>query len=159
MRARASLLIGWALVGALAGGCLERKETVRVGRDGSVELRVGITGDPDDFETGDALPERSAGWRVRDRDETDPRGRPRRHRVAAMRVEAGRPLPDAYTRPDDPQYDAALHFPTTITMKRRSDGTYYHFRRVYARRARGSRSIAKCSTRPSSRCATASLRR
>lgn len=136
MRARTWLLIGWSLVAALAGGCLERKETVRVARDGSVELRVEITGDPEDFETGDVLPERSAGWQVRDRDETDARGRPRRHRVAVMRVAAGRPLPDAYTRPDDPQYEAALHFPTTIEIERRSDGIYYHFRRVYRRRER-----------------------
>lgn len=119
------------LLAVALGGCLERKERVRVERDGSVELRVELVGDPQDFETGDALPEKTAGWRVHDTDETDAGGNPRRRRVAVRRFAAGTPLPDAYARPDDPQYDAALHFPTTVTIERRPDGTYYHFRRVY----------------------------
>ena len=42
------LLVATAL---LITGCLERKETIRVDRNGSVTMRVELEGDPSDFAT------------------------------------------------------------------------------------------------------------
>jgi hypothetical protein len=115
----------------LMAGCLERKETIRVARDGSAEIRVEITGDPGDFSTGDALPERRAGWQTRDWTTTDDEGEKEQHREATLRVAAGRPLPDSFVDPSDPNYETALSFPTELVIEQRPDGTYYHFKRVY----------------------------
>ena len=60
---RAMLL---ATIALLMSGCLERDETIRVARDGSVVIRVEIKGDPGDFATGDILPGRRSGWKTRD---------------------------------------------------------------------------------------------
>ena len=118
----------------LVPGCLEREETIRVARDGSAEIRVEITGDPGDFSTGDALPERRAGWQTRDWTTTNDEGEKKQHREATLRVAAGKPLPDSFADPAGPNYDTALLFPTELVIERRPDGTYYHFKRVYVAR-------------------------
>jgi hypothetical protein len=119
----------------LTPGCLERKETIRVDRDGSVRIRVEVDGDPGDFAGGDALPDKHTGWKTQDEIETDDNGKEIKHRVATRRFSAGQPLPDSYADPDGPQYGIALMFPTTLEIERRPDGTYYHFKRVYEARA------------------------
>jgi len=119
----------------LIPGCLERKETIRVDRDGAVRIRVEVDGDPGDFTGGDALPNKRTGWKTQDEIETDDNGKEIKHRVATRRFAAGQPLPDSYADPDGPQYGIALMFPTTLEIERRPDGTYYHFKRVYEARA------------------------
>jgi hypothetical protein len=119
----------------LIPGCLERKETIRVDRDGAVRIRVEIEGDPGDFVSGDALPDEHTGWKTRDEFEADDDGKEKQHRIATQEFAAGRPLPDSYADPDDPQYGIALMFPTALEIERRPDGTYYHFKRVYEARA------------------------
>lgn len=125
----------------LVTGCLEREETIRVDRDGSVEMRVELNGDPGDFVAGDALPTEATGWEVQDRIETDEDGDDTQHRIAARKFRPGQPLPDSYVDPDDPQYGIAVMFPTTLNIERRRDGTYYHFKRVYESRAQARYSI------------------
>jgi len=115
----------------LLGGCLEREETIRVSRDGSVDMKVVIVGDPEDFATGDALPDQRTGWRVQEELRTKDDGKEELERIAEQRFRAGEPLPDSYADPRGPNYDTALRFPTTLAIERRPDGTYYHFRRVY----------------------------
>ncbi len=124
----------FAAIALLAPGCLERKESIRVARDGSVEIRVEIAGDPGDFTTGDALPERPGGWQTQDWTSTNDEGKKKQHREATLRVAAGRPLPDSFADPAGPNYDTALLFPTELVIERRPDATYYHFRRVYVAR-------------------------
>ena len=130
-----------AAVSLLIPGCLERKETVRVDRDGSVRIRVELEGDPGDFAAGDALPDKHTGWKTQDEFETDDDGKEKQHRIATRRFAAGQPLPESYADPDGPQYGIALMFPTTLEIERRSDGTYYHFKRVYEARAQARYSI------------------
>lgn len=130
---RMSVLLG--TVALLVSGCLERKETIRVDRDGSVRIRVEVEGDPGDFVGGDALPDKYTGWKTKDEFETDDNGKEQQRRVATRDFAAGRPLPDSYADPDGAQYGIALMFPTTLEIERRRDGTYYHFRRVYEARA------------------------
>ncbi|MBU0616972.1 MAG: hypothetical protein KKI02_04590, partial [Planctomycetes bacterium] len=119
----------------LLPGCLERKETIRIDRDGSVQIRVELEGDPGDFAAGDALPDKHTGWKAQDEFETDDDGKEKQRRIATRRFAAGQPLPESYADPDDPQYGIALMFPTTLEIERRADGTYYHFKRVYEARA------------------------
>ena len=120
--------------GLLLPGCLERKETIRVVRNGSVEMLVELRGDVSDFETGDALPTRQTGWRTKDELETKDNGDQEKHRVATRKFSAGVDLPDSYAAEDDPQYGIALLFPTEVEIERRRDGTYYNFKRVYQAR-------------------------
>jgi hypothetical protein len=117
-------------IGTLAG-CLEREETIRVARDGAVSFEVRFKGDPGDFQSGDALPDSRSGWKFRDETKTDDNGKEKQTRTATMRVAAGRPLPDSFADSDDPNYETALSFPTELTIERRRDGTYYHFKRIY----------------------------
>jgi hypothetical protein len=119
----------------LIPGCLERKETICVDRNGSVQIRVELEGDPGDFVTGDALPDKYSGWKTQDEVTTDEDGKEKQHRIDVRKFGAGQPLPDSFADPDGPQYGVALMFPTTLEIERRSDGTYYHFKRVYEARA------------------------
>lgn len=116
------------LVGVL--GCLERKETIRVHRDGAIDLEIEYSGAPADFAGADAMPSETTGWRVQDQvwKEND---RDRQRRRGKMRLPAGAPLPESFAVEGEPLADAALRFPTQVTVERRADGTYYHFRRVY----------------------------
>jgi hypothetical protein len=134
-----AVLLAVALL--LIPGCLERKETIRVDRDGSVRIRVEIEGDPGDFVGGDALPDKHIGWKTQDEFETDDKGKETQHRIATRKFAAGQPLPDSYADPDDPQYGIALMFPTELEIERRPDGTYYYFKRVYEARAEARYSI------------------
>ncbi len=123
-----------AAVVSLMPGCLERKETIRVDRDGSVRMLVEVKGDPGDFTTGDTLPDERGGWRVQDELRTKDDGKEEQVRVAEQQFARDEPLPDSYADPDGPNYDTALRFPTTLMIERRADGTYYHFARVYEAR-------------------------
>ena len=131
---RPGLLLA-AVVLLVAPGCLKRKEMIRVARDGSVQMRVEWEGDPEDFAKGDALPTEHTGWKTQDEIVTDEEGKEERHLVATQRFAAGRALPESYADPRGPQYGIALMFPTMVEIERRSDGTYYHFTRVYESRA------------------------
>jgi hypothetical protein len=119
-----------SLVLLLSAGCLERKETITVHRDGKVDFVSDFEGDPGDFTGGDPLPTDELGWAVEDsvKKEDD---KETRRRMAKLTVAAGKPLPDAYVRADDPLREIALRFPTDVKVEKRSDGVYYHFRRVY----------------------------
>lgn len=123
------------LIAAGTAGCLERKETIRVHRDGGVAMHVEISGDPADFSDSDALPERDSPWRAADRMEKDPENEKEKQiRVADREFAAGQELPDAYLEPRDEWHDVVLQFPTTVAIDKREDGVYYHFKRIYKAR-------------------------
>lgn len=131
---RNGLVCGLATLLA-GGGCLERKETIRVRADGSARIEIEIDGDSSDIGGPDALPSRAAGWIV-EREDYTRNDQPRTTLRARLRLGAGEPWPDSFAPPDDPQYDAALRFPTSLTIERRRDGVYYHFHREYEPRRR-----------------------
>lgn len=112
-------------------GCVERKETIHVQRDGRVDFDVEISGDVSDFTGGDALPESGGKWALQDKLDESNADKPKQTRTARLRVAKGEKLPDSFADPADPLYDVALRFPTELTIERRKDGTYYNFRRVY----------------------------
>lgn len=129
-----SKLIVTSLAMLVAAGCLERKETITVMRDGSTEIALAYKGSPEDFGTADSLPSSAAGWNVswESRKNGDDEERVLRSRRAFA---AGAELPGSYAADDDADGDLALAFPTTIHIEGRPDGTYYHFRRTYTPRA------------------------
>lgn len=132
---RTTLILLAASAGLLATGCLERKETIRVSRDGSVKMTVTIKGQPADFDTGDALPERGGPWKVEaDRMESDPDKSESRVRVATFEGRKGEPIPDSFVDERNPNYETSLRFPTTMNIEKRSDGEYFHFNRRYLAR-------------------------
>jgi hypothetical protein len=122
------------LLAGLQFGCLERKETIRVARDGAVSMHVELSGDPGDFEAGDPLPEKNSAWRADETTEKDANGKESRIRHADRHFAAGQELPDAYADERDERHETALHFPTTVTIDRRPDGVYYHLKRTYQAR-------------------------
>lgn len=132
---RTALAVFAASAALLATGCLERKETIRIGRDGSVRLLVTIKGEPSDFESGDALPERGGPWKIEDdRFEAEPDKNEARIRVASFDGRKGEPIPDSFVDERDPNYETSLRFPTTVNVERRADGEYFHFNRRYLAR-------------------------
>ncbi|GMU81378.1 MAG: hypothetical protein AMXMBFR47_12490 [Planctomycetota bacterium] len=132
---RTALVLVAATAALLATGCLERKETIRVGRDGSVKMLMTIKGEPSDFESGDALPQRGSPWKVEeDRIESEPDKNDVRVRVASFDGRKGEPIPDSFVDERDPNYETCLRFPTTVNVERRSDGEYFHFNRRYLAR-------------------------
>ncbi|MBI5863187.1 MAG: hypothetical protein HZB38_01475 [Planctomycetes bacterium] len=127
----AGVLAGSAL---FLAGCLERKETIHVAPDGSVAMHVNLSGDPGDFDAGDALPSRESGWQIEMRREKDANDKEQQILETTREFGHSQELPDAYVEQNDERYDASLHFPTAVTIERRRDGVYYHFKRTYKAR-------------------------
>ncbi len=123
-----------ALMIIAAAGCIKRSETITVFEDGRLRLTAEIVGDPDDVYNGDAMPTAESGWQIENRIETDSEGKKELTRTATRDIAAGAEIPDSYATPNSRLDLTALQFPTTVTIKHRNDGTYYHFRRTYQHR-------------------------
>ena len=127
---RSTLFCG-LLASLISTGCLERKETISVRPNGMSRIEIEISGDTSDIDGPDALPTRELGWRIEREDQTTDDGKEKTTLVARRQLNADDEWPDSFAAPDDAQYDAALRFPTSLTIERRRDGTYYHFYREY----------------------------
>ena len=123
-----------ALVVALTIGCIKRSEKITIFEDGRTRLETEIVGGPDDVYIGDAMPTAESGWQVKDEIETKDDGDKELTRTATREIAAGAPIPASYAAPHSRLDLIALQFPTTLEIEHRSDGTYYHFKRVYTRR-------------------------
>jgi len=133
-------LLDYSLTGRLSAavlillvslGCIKREETIAALPDGSTFLASHIEGDPDDFQSGDALPTERSGWRVEEHLKSESDKKKTLIRTAQRMIPANGAIPDSYAAQNDPVGNICLRFPTTITLERRPDGDYYHFRRVY----------------------------
>jgi hypothetical protein len=129
---RSCLFIGVsAVLLSFLAGCLVRKETIRVARDGSVDYQVAMEGNTENEVRDAEGPDPALGWQdVQLFSTTDDKGKETWHRTASMRVPAGGSLPDRFLA-QPPPYGVFLQFPTEVTIEQRADGQYYHFRRVY----------------------------
>ena len=125
---------GGILVPVLLSGCVERKEFITVKQDGSVTLRIAVSGDPEDMESGAPALARARGWQFNEKREKDDEDKETITRTAETTVGPNEKIPT--TDPTgDPEGEAlALRHPTDLTLERRRDGVYYHFRRVYEAR-------------------------
>lgn len=133
-RATAWLAAATVLVGLTVAGCLKRKERIEVQSNGDVRIQLEYVGDPGDFDTGDAMPSERGGWSVKDEDTRSDDGKEERTRKASIRVQRGKSLPETFAEEGQPAEATALRFPTEVTIEKRSDGTYYHFKRTYEAR-------------------------
>ncbi|RJP39772.1 MAG: hypothetical protein C4547_03290 [Phycisphaerales bacterium] len=123
-----------ALLAALAG-CIKRTERITVHQDGRADLSVEFNGDLDDFSGGDPmLAAEAPGWTVTEERKTHDDGKIEMTRTAQRSVPPGTQIPDRYALPSSENADVCLTFPTTVTIEKRGDGAYYHFRRVYTAR-------------------------
>jgi hypothetical protein len=119
---------------ALLPGCVKRTETITVNKDGSVKLEVKVEGDRADMESGAPPLGRAHGWEFDEKIEKQDDDKENIIRTVRTTIPPGRPIPAAYPT-NDPEGEAlALQHPTTVTIERRADGTYYHFRRVFEAR-------------------------
>jgi hypothetical protein len=135
----------WILAATLVlAGCLERKEKLVISADGSATLTLAFKTDSlDELDQGDAAPTIDGGWWIEQRSQRkrmpvvpigeDPRREPQMEhlRTAELHLPAGVPWPANYAAIGDVDPDVYLQFPTSLTIERRADGVYYHFRRVY----------------------------
>lgn len=116
-----------AITAVFAGsGCLERKETVEVQKNGAVKMHLEYSGTEQDLQGPDAMPSSSQGWKItrttrHERDQDT-------HVLDASAVFApGQPLPETFGDAGD----VYLMFPTEVRREVRDDGVYYHFHRRY----------------------------
>lgn len=142
MNIRPTSIAAAAALVLLAGGCLERKETITIHADGSADLRAVFSGDEPDMTSGDALPLPGGPWSVEERRTKKSGGEGvDLERTATLRVGAGGALPGSYAAGGDD--GVSLAFPTSVTMEKRSDGQYLHFVRTYKGRADAPFTLAK----------------
>ncbi len=115
-------------------GCLERKEKITVTPDGRTTMQLSFRGDPDEFEINDAMPDESNGWTVDRTRKLNDEGKEESTWTASQDFAPFEDLPRTYAKPNDPDTDLYLDFPTTIKIDRRKDYTYYYFTRTYTPR-------------------------
>jgi hypothetical protein len=119
-----------------AAGCVLRRETITVGRDGAVTMELEYEGKPDELSGGDAMPSEKSGWSVTR--STKKEGDEVREVLASTRRFGPREeLPRSFAPPGDALERLALSFPTAVRMEPRADGTYYYFQRTYTPRRWG----------------------
>jgi hypothetical protein len=115
-------------------GCLERKETVKIAADGSIDVAATFKGDAGEFDPAraDALP-RGAPWTVSDRDVPRADGKGSDHvREAAAHFARADDIPATAGDPGDP---APLAAHTSLAIEHEADGTTrWVFERRYDRR-------------------------
>jgi len=130
--------LSWSLVCGLAlpyaGGCLRRKESITIPKDGTIRMSLVFEGDRADFEDGDAMPSLAGGWKVTRAVEKKDNGEESHELRATRTLPAGSTLPDSYALAEDPDADLYLHFPTSYSREVREDGVYHIFHRTYPER-------------------------
>lgn len=116
----------------LLTGCVERKERLVISPDGSTLWQVNMRSDSlDDLLNGDAVPTPGNLWIVRQGEERDEDGKVTHTLAAETAFAPKRRLPDGFGMPTEIANGVCLRFPTSITMEKRRDGTFYHFARRY----------------------------
>ena len=120
-------LPGLLLTCLLLTGCLERRETLTVARDGSLTMEATFEGPVGEFNGAALLPSREGGWAVEQ--EEREKGDDTERTVRARQRFAADQWPESFASGDD--VEVGLRFPTELTIERRRDGVYYHFVRVY----------------------------
>ncbi len=115
-------------------GCLERKETITITKDGRVTIAIAYEGEKAYFETLDALPAEASGWKV-EREVKKEGDKEVVTLTAERRFGPNEELPDSFAPANDPDSKLYLQFPTTVQRERRADGVYLHFRRIYPPRS------------------------
>lgn len=123
------LTVSACLLGCL-WGCLLREETLRVGRDGSVQYEVAIEGDSEAEVRKAEGPDPAGGWTVEITSKTNEQGETTWSRAGRLEIPPGGKLPDRFVA-EPPASGVFLRFPTQVTVEKRGDGRYYQFRRVY----------------------------
>lgn len=132
---RMNIMAGMLLGVIWLSGCLERKETITIREDGSIKFAIAHSSESwDDMYLGDAWPRLEGGWFAESSSVVDQEGKETFHLTAEMTLPAEAQLPADYEIPLDPYPATSAKFPTSLTMERRNDGTYYHFKRTYAAR-------------------------
>ena len=137
MSARTTLMSLTAMLGLavlLSAGCVKRTETIKIAPDGTAHLEVVFEGDPGDVHQGDAMLAVPGPWTVADETEVDKEGKETLTRTGSLSVMPGDEFPTHYAGDDAELAELALDFSTSLRIEERSDGTYYHFKRVYHRR-------------------------
>ncbi|MFQ5494926.1 MAG: hypothetical protein ACE5EX_06055, partial [Phycisphaerae bacterium] len=122
--------VGLAVLAVTCVGCLTRKETITVARDGAVTIAIQYKGLPEDLNTLDPLPSAASGWDVQQTVKME--NEKETHVLSSSRRFApGEALPESYGAEDDPDADLYLTFPTSVQIDRTRDGQTFRFRRTY----------------------------
>lgn len=128
----ACLIVSSLATSFVLPGCVERKEHLVISPDGSVLWQVDMRSDSlDDLLNGDAVPTPGGLWIVHQGEERDDDGNVTHTLAAETAFAPKRKLPDGFGTQQDQADGLSLSFPTSMTMERRKDGTYYHFIRRY----------------------------
>jgi hypothetical protein len=125
-----SILVAGLCVAACLVGCLKRKETLRVARDGSVHYEVAIEDDRKETVVKAEGPDPAAGWAVSLDHRTDKDGAVTWTRTGTLAVPPDGELPGRFVV-EPVAGSICMEFPTSLTVEQRPEGTYYHFRRDY----------------------------
>ncbi len=122
-----------AVVLVLAG-CVKREEKITVFEDGSLHWQIEVTGDETDMMNdrhGVPVMTERDGWSFSQRTAKSEGQETKRIRSAEKRFASVVEMPSTYPTNDTKGAELALRHPTSLTMEKTADGTYFHFRRVY----------------------------
>ncbi len=117
--------------------CLERTEEITVAEDGTTTFIARFEGNVNNFRPPVALPSEPE-WAILERkvDSSDV-DHIRMELKAELVVPYGTPLPDTYAKPDAPNKEINLQFPTEVRRWSEGGRTFYEFKRTYLARGYG----------------------
>lgn len=112
-------------------GCVKRTQTITVHADGGVDLVFEEEGDRKDMESGAPPMAARPGWQFDEQAEPHSDKDDEVRRTARITLPAGSPLPEVYPNNDSAGEALGVHHPAAVTVERRREGVYYHFRQVF----------------------------
>lgn len=115
----------------LLNGCVERSEKIKVRPDGQISTTITITADkPSELAPG-RVPSPLSGWTVHQNPSPDGK---KNVLTADQTFPSAKSIPSSDATPGDLLATTYVQSPTTLKIEKRSDATYYQFRRVYSPR-------------------------
>ncbi|HWB20283.1 MAG TPA: hypothetical protein VG711_08290 [Phycisphaerales bacterium] len=136
---RASVTFSLLGLSVVLSGCLERIENLEVQPNGGLAAQLEYhASDPEEIDTGDAMPKMTEGWIGERSEKVNEDGNIEVTLTAANAFPPKYHLPENYADKSDSQATCYLQFPTKVKVEKRGKAIYYHFARTY-----GSRDFAK----------------
>lgn len=132
MKLRQFLFCFFAILLLIFTGCLERKETITVNRNGETTIVYEIDGNVESFENSNSYPTREKWKILKEERYTDKDNNAKIKLKASQTLKSNEVFPVSFTNNSSNNF--SLQFPTQLEIWKEGNKTFYRFERTYQAR-------------------------